>query len=161
MTTKELKFNPFTKIGNEWALVSAGTKANSNTMTVSWGGTGVLWGKDVVFIFIRESRFTKEFIDAGKTFSLAFLDEKYRQALVWCGANSGRNADKWEKAGLTPTEKSGVVYPAEASLTFLCKKMAAIPITSDTFIDPELDPKWYADGDAHTMYVGEIIEVVE
>ena len=34
-------------------------------MTVSWGGLGVLWGKNVVNIFIRDSRYTKEFLDKG------------------------------------------------------------------------------------------------
>ena len=58
----KMEFNPFTKIGKEWALVSAGDKTRCNTMTVSWGGVGVLWGKNVVFIFIRDSRYTKEFL---------------------------------------------------------------------------------------------------
>ena len=49
-----LEMNPFTKIGKEWALVSAGNKNKCNTMTVSWGGVGVLWGKNVVYIFIRD-----------------------------------------------------------------------------------------------------------
>ena len=39
-----LNMNPFTKIGKEWALISAGDKNKCNTMTVSWGGVGVLWG---------------------------------------------------------------------------------------------------------------------
>ena len=37
-----LEFNPFTKIGHEWALVTAGTKEKANSMTISWGGMGVL-----------------------------------------------------------------------------------------------------------------------
>ena len=84
-----LDINPFTKLSKEWALVTAGDKEKSNTMTVSWGGTGVLWGKNVVFIFIRESRYTKDFIDNGEFFSLSFLSEKYRDALKYCGAHSG------------------------------------------------------------------------
>ena len=68
----KMEFNPFTKIGKEWALVSAGDKTRCNTMTVSWGGVGVLWGKNVVFIFIRDSRYTKEFLDNGGLFSLSF-----------------------------------------------------------------------------------------
>ena len=82
-----LDINPFTKLSKEWALVTAGDKEKSNTMTVSWGGTGVLWGKNVVFIFIRESRYTKDFIDNGEFFSLSFLSEKYRDALKYCGAH--------------------------------------------------------------------------
>ena len=76
----KMEFNPFTKIGKEWALVSAGDKTRCNTMTVSWGGVGVLWGKNVVFIFIRDSRYTKEFLDNGDLFSLSFLNEDYREA---------------------------------------------------------------------------------
>ena len=52
-----IEFNPFTKIGKEWALVTAGNKEKANTMTVSWGGVGVLWGKNVAFIFVRDSRY--------------------------------------------------------------------------------------------------------
>lgn len=57
-----LEINPFTKFSKEWALVSAGDKTKANTMTVSWGGTGVLWGKNVVYIFIRDSRYTKDLL---------------------------------------------------------------------------------------------------
>lgn len=32
-----LDINPFTKLSKEWALVTAGDKEKSNTMTVSWG----------------------------------------------------------------------------------------------------------------------------
>ena len=31
-----LDINPFTKLSKEWALVTAGDKEKSNTMTVSW-----------------------------------------------------------------------------------------------------------------------------
>ena len=42
---ESLSFNPFTKIGKEWALLTAGTEGNYNTMTVSWGALGFIWGK--------------------------------------------------------------------------------------------------------------------
>ena len=71
-----LDINPFTKIGNEWALLTAGTKAKCNTMTVSWGGMGVIWNKNVVYVFVRDSRYTKEFMDNGEFFSLSFFDKK-------------------------------------------------------------------------------------
>lgn len=155
-----LEFNPFTKISKDWALVTAGTKAKCNTMTVSWGGMGVLWGKNVAYIFIRDSRYTKEFIDQGEFFSVAFLDESYRNALKYCGAQSGRNEDKWKAANLTPAFRHSIPYPDEANLVIICKKMAAVPISEDTFVDPEIMKKWYPDNDMHTMYVGEIIDVM-
>ena len=156
-----LNMNPFTKIGKEWALISAGDKNKCNTMTVSWGGVGVLWGKNVVYIFIRDSRYTKEFIDNGEFFSMSFFDEKYRDALSYCGKESGRNVDdKFKGAGLTPAFRHNIPSPDEANLVLLCRKMAAGPITEDTFVDPQIMPKWYSDNDMHVMYVGEIIEAV-
>lgn len=156
-----LNMNPFTKIGKEWALISAGDKNKCNTMTVSWGGVGVLWGKNVVYIFIRDSRYTKEFIDNGEFFSMSFFNEKYRDALSYCGKESGRNVDdKFKGAGLTPAFRHNIPYPDEANLVLLCRKMTAVPITEDTFVDPQIMPKWYSDNDMHVMYVGEIIEAV-
>ena len=156
-----LNMNPFTKIGKEWALISAGDKNKCNTMTIRWGGVGVLWGKNVVYIFIRDSRYTKEFIDNGEFFSMSFFDEKYRDALSYCGKESGRNVDdKFKGAGLTPAFRHNIPYPDEANLVLLCRKMAAVPITEDTFVDPQIMPKWYSDNDMHVMYVGEIIEAV-
>ena len=130
-----LDINPFTKLSKEWALVTAGDKEKSNTMTVSWGGTGVLWGKNVVFIFIRESRYTKDFIDNGEFFSLSFLSEKYRDALKYCGAHSGRGEDKWSKAGLTPATRHGIPYPVPRHGYFYVTKartqrLTAVPIAA-------------------------------
>lgn len=155
-----VEINPFTKIGKEWALVTAGTKAKANTMTVSWGGVGVIWGKNVAYIFVRDSRYTKEFIDQGDFFSVSFLNEKYRQALNYCGSHSGRDEDKFKNAELTLTFKHGIPYLDEGNLILLCQKMAAVPINEDSFKLPDIKEKWYADGDFHTMYVGEIIEVL-
>ena len=41
--SKELKFNPFTKISKDWMLITAGDKDKFNTMTASWGSLGELW----------------------------------------------------------------------------------------------------------------------
>ena len=35
---EDLTFNPFTKIGKEWMLITAGNEEKHNTMTASWGG---------------------------------------------------------------------------------------------------------------------------
>lgn len=155
-----LEMNPFTKIGKEWALITAGDKKKLNAMTVSWGGFGVLWGKKVVFIFIRDSRYTKEFLDKGDFFSMSFFSEHHRESLEFCGAHSGRDCDKFKLGKLTPAFRHAIPYPDEANLVLLCSKMAEIPIGEDTFTDKHIHRKWYEEGDYHTMYVGEIVEVV-
>lgn len=155
-----LEMNPFTKIGKEWALVTVGDKKKQNTMTISWGGVGVLWGRNVAFIFIRESRYTKEFLDKNDFFSVSFFSEDYRESLQICGSNSGRDVNKFEMAKLTPAFRHSIPYLDEANLVLLCSKMAQVPITPETFTEHQLKPKWYLDDDYHTMYVGEIVEAV-
>lgn len=45
---KEIVESPFKLIGDDWALVTAGDREKFNTMTISWGGVGIMWGKPVV-----------------------------------------------------------------------------------------------------------------
>ncbi len=107
---ESLEFNPFKTIGQDWGLVSAGTKESANTMTISWGGVGVLWGKNVAFVFIRDSRFTKEFIDKNDFFSISFLGKSFKNALSYCGSHSGRDCDKLAEAGLTWNYKHSIPF---------------------------------------------------
>ena len=154
------EIDPFTKIGSDWMLITSGNKEKANALTASWGGLGFLWGKNVAFIFIRKSRYTKEFLDNGDLFSLSFLNEDYRDALNYCGSHSGRGEeDKFAAAGLTKAFRHDIPYPDEANLVFLCRKMAAVPVSEDSFTDSTLMDKWYSDHDMHMMYVGEIVEV--
>lgn len=152
--------NPFTKIGNDWMLITAGDEEKANTMTASWGGIGVLWGKNVAYIFVRETRYTKEFIDKGETFSLTFFDGSNKSALKYMGAVSGRDEDKIKNAKMHLDYYNHVPYIDEGNLVLICRKMSATPITPDQFLDPEIKEKWYADGNLHTMYVGEITEIL-
>ncbi len=160
---EQLIMNPFTKIGNEWMAVTAGDEKKVNTMTASWGGVGVLWGKNVAFIFIRESRYTKEFIDSNDFFTLNFFDsedEECKQALKYFGAVSGRDEDKISKANMDVDYCGKVPYLRESNMVLVCKKMSAGVMEPKDFIDPEIMDKWYKDGDMHTMYIGEITQIL-
>lgn len=156
---QSLSFNPFTKISQEWALLSAGSPEKHNTMTVSWGGVGHIWGKNTVTVYVRESRYTKEFIDSGDTFTLSFYDESQKPALGYLGKVSGRDEDKVSACGLTPAYSQGALYFEEAKLVFVCRKMCHTPLGPESFDDPSIDEKNYGDKDYHTLYIGEILEV--
>ena len=159
-TADMMECSPFDKIGKEWMLVTAGNEEKVNTMTASWGGMGVMWGKNAAFIVIRQSRYTKEFIDKNEFFSISFLDETYRQALNYCGAHSGRDEDKIANAGLNSNHKMGIPFIDESNLVLLCHKLSATRITEDSFLSPDIKEKWYPDGNMHTMYIAEIMEVL-
>lgn len=153
---EDLSDNVFKLIGGDWMLITAGNKEKFNTMTASWGGLGVLWNKKVCFCFIRPNRYTYEFMENEKSFTLSFLQEKYREVLRFCGSNSGRDVDKIAATGITPVESSnGSVYFEEAKLVLECQKIYAQDLTPECFVDPELD-KNYNGEDYHKLYIGEI-----
>ena len=158
-----LEINPFTKIGNEWMLITAGNLEKANAMTASWGGVGCLWGKNTVFIFVRESRYTKEFLDKENYFSCSFFVEKYKNVLKYFGVASGRVEDKFKTARLNVNFKNDIPFIDEGNFIILCKKMAAVPIEESHFLDDKIKEEWYSRKDEnnyHTMYVGEIVEVM-
>lgn len=163
ISVSELKDNMFDAIGKEWMLVTAGTPEKFNMMTASWGGTGILWGKPVAFIFIRPERYTYEFIEKGDTLTLSFLGEAHRDIHKICGSQSGRDIDKVAASGLKPyvTENGNIAYE-QARLILECKKLYADFIDADNFVDKLLISRWYGEGNGgfHKMYILEIQNVL-
>ena len=141
-------------------LITAGNSENHNTMTASWGGLGVLFGKNVSFIFVRPQRYTKEFIDSSGGYSLCFFDESYRNALNLCGTVSGRDTDKDKECGFTVDFCEGVPYYKEAKLVLICKKIYRQSLGENSFIDKAPVKSFFANNDYHDMYIGEIVKVL-
>ena len=161
LNVREIKQNAVSLIADDWALLTAGDKDKWNTMTVSWGGIGELWGKDVTFVFVRPQRYTKEFIDNSDYFTLSFFDNEYKDALRLCGRKSGRDIDKSQATGLTPAFDGEATYLEQAKLVIVCKKIAAQPMNPDCILDKDIIDDCYIAGDFHTSYVGEIVKVLE
>lgn len=160
ITAEEFEKNVFTAIGKEWLLITAEKDGKVNTMTASWGGMGILWGKKVAFLFIRPQRYTKEFVDQNERLSLSILPEEYRKELNYFGTVSGRDEDKIAKSGLRLEREDGVPYFSESSAAMICRKLYAQELKEDCFLDASLPEKWYPTKDYHTMYVVEIEEVL-
>ena len=158
---KELKDNVFSLIGDRWMLITAGTGEDLNTMTASWGGLGILWGSPVATCYIRPQRYTKEFVDREEYFTLTFFEEEYRQALALCGSKSGRQVDKVKECGFTvKTAPCGAPYFEEASLVLVCRKRFAQEMDPAN-IPEDVKASFYPAQDYHTMYIGEIVEVLQ
>lgn len=158
----ELNGNPFQMIGKDWMLVTAKKGEDINTMTASWGGMGVMWGKDVAVAVLRPQRYTKEFIDETGRFSLSFYDESYKKDMTYVGRVSGRDeADKISKTSFTPAEIDGVPYFEEAHTVLVCKTLFSQEMKPEGFTEDSkyLDAEKYPDKDYHTMYVAEIEKV--
>lgn len=164
MDSNYFEKNPFKLIGKDWMVITAQKGNQINSMTASWGGLGVMWGKNVAYIVVRQSRYTKEFIDSADTFSLSFFnseDKQIREALSFLGTVSGRdNPKKVKEAHMkfniyADENNHETPFIDEGNLILICKKMFAQPLTKEHFISPQID-KWYNDGDYHTLYIAEI-----
>ena len=158
---KELNFNPFTMIGKDWMLITAGDETAYNTMTASWGGLGVIWEKNVSTIVIRPSRHTLGFVEKEDYYTLSFFDKRYKKALAYCGTYSGRDVDKAKETGLTPVFDAEAPYFAEASLVLICRKLYQQEIDPKGFLDPGIDAGSYPLKDYHKAFVGEIVRVLK
>lgn len=158
ITVDFMECNPFEKIGKEWMLVTAGTEKKANTMTASWGGMGVMWGKNVVYVVIRQSRYTKEFIDQEKKFSLSFLGGKSQSMLRYLGSVSGRNEDKIKAAGVELNFHQGVPFVDQGNTILICNVLSATLLKAEDFVTQEIDKEWYSDQDYHTLYIAEVTE---
>lgn len=170
ISSYELIDNPFKLIGKDWMLVTSANNGEGmvggkdyNTMTASWGGVGILWNKPVAFVFIRPQRHTFGFAEDNTRMTLTFFDEEYREALTFCGRNSGRDYDKAEVCGLTPvsdvTDSGRAVWFDEARVVMKVKKLYADLLAEEAFTDPAPLTSYPA-ADYHKMYICEIEEVL-
>ena len=156
-----MKFNTdiFSQFHEKWALLSAGSKENHNSMTISWGGLGTLWSKPVATVYVKPIRHTYQFMEKNEYFTISFYPEKYKLALNVMGSISGRNNDKDKISGLTVKEVGKAVTYEEAEITLLCKKIYFQDMVRDTMPNDVIE-QYYTKEEPHRMYVGEVIEVI-
>jgi flavin reductase (DIM6/NTAB) family NADH-FMN oxidoreductase RutF len=174
MQIRDFGGSPLDRIGHDWMLITAGNAKEDgsgdwNTMTASWGGLGILWGRDVAFMFIRPSRRTFSFANDNALFTLSFFEESYREALNFIGSNSGRDYDKAAKTGINPLvfgnsiaggKAEGAIGFKEAKEIIVCKKLYTHDFDPAKFLDPPSIEKAYNGRDYHRMYIGEILTVL-
>ncbi len=149
-------FNVFDK---KWALLTAGNKESFNTMTVSWGGMGTIWGKPVATVYVRTSRYTHEFMDREDYFTVSFFPEEYKKILGVLGSKSGRDMDKMKDSGLTAKELSRSMTFEESEVTLVCRKLFMQRLEPSNILDPD-SAKFYKGDAPHDMYIGEVVEIL-
>lgn len=143
----------------KWALLTAGDSDKFNTMTISWGGLGTIWGKPVATVYVRTSRYTHDFMDANDFFTVSFYPEEFKQILGVLGSKSGRDMDKMKGSGLTPVQTGESMSFKEAEITLICRKLFRQQLDVESI--PEDVAKAMYEGQApHDMYIGEIVEII-
>jgi flavin reductase (DIM6/NTAB) family NADH-FMN oxidoreductase RutF len=150
-----------------WLLLTAGTftpgpqpaRRTFNSMTVSWGGLGFIWGKPLAMVVVRPQRYTLEFMERSPDFTLSAFPEAHRDALSLLGAQSGRDSDKIAASGLTPIALPSVHSPAfaEADLILACRKSYWQDLDPSHFLAPYIESHYRHD--YHRIYFGEVLHL--
>lgn len=152
----DLPFNVFEEINKNWMLITAkNSDGKVNTMTASWGMMGEIWGKEAVTVYIRQSRYTKEFVDSQEYFTLSLFDG-YKKELGVLGSKSGRDGDKISEVGFTIEEVDNQPTFSQCKAVLVCKKMYQDDIAIKDMKE-DIVKAMYQDGDQHTMYIAEIV----
>ncbi len=157
---KALELRVFEAFDKDWALVTAGTAESFNTMTISWGGLGTLWGKKVATVYVKPIRYTHSFLDSNEYFTLSFFAPEHKKALGLLGSLSGRDGDKVAQSGLHARTLGPSMGFEEAKLTLLCRKIYRQDMITDT-MPPEAVATYYTEEAPHTMFIGEVLDILE
>ena len=143
-------------------LTAAGSH---NPMTIGWAQFGFVWGRPVVQVLVRKSRFTYGCMEKAEAFTVSVpAPGAMKEALAYCGSHSGRDVDKPAAAGLTlrPARAGGAEGVDGCALYFECR----IVFKQDTDLstmDPAIRSRYYGanqalgNGDPHTLYYGEVL----
>ena len=143
------------------------TKAGDkvNTMTIGWGKIGIEWNKPVFIAYVRETRYTKQMLEACGEFTVNIpYNDVDSKILAYCGKQSGRDTDKITDLGLTLVNSDVIQVPgiAQLPLTLECKviykqkqDLSSMPQSVIDRFYPVIDQDGFQD--YHIAYYGEIV----
>jgi flavin reductase (DIM6/NTAB) family NADH-FMN oxidoreductase RutF len=126
-----------------------------NTMTISWGFVGVMWGKPYFICMVRTTRYTKELIDVADSFTISIPWGTLQKELAICGSKSGRDIDKSQVVKFAPAKSVDSPIVSGCQTYIECKIRYADPMES-THMPTDVLKTQYHD-DFHTFYFGEIV----
>jgi len=139
--------------------VKAGDRLN--TMTIGWATIGYCWQKPIFMIMVRNSRHTYFLIEDATDFTVSIPALDMKNAIMYCGTQSGRDVDKFKELGMETKAAQQTDSPIIdlPGLHFECC------IVHKSAMDPQFLVEgyqhFYPEKDYHTMYFGEILECYE
>lgn len=163
---KKLRVDPFDYAGAvckalkpHGILLTTAADGMVNTMTIGWGCIGVDWSRPMFIAYVRESRYTKQMLDANPEFTVNIpLGDLDAKILGYCGTKSGRDTDKIADTGLTLVDSDVVTVPgiAQLPLTLECKVIYREEQDLNR-IPGDIIGRYYPEGDHHHVLYGQIV----
>jgi flavin reductase (DIM6/NTAB) family NADH-FMN oxidoreductase RutF len=142
-------------------LVTAGADGKPNVMTIGWATIGSIWSRPVFLVLVRPSRYSYTRLEeSAADFTVNVPPRELAEAVAHCGTVSGRDRDKFPEQRLTPVPSKQVRPPIiqECVLHYECRTIHRNDLAPDTLAQPVQDD-FYAEGDYHRIYFGEIVAV--
>lgn len=166
---KDMSANAYNLFAKKWFALAAGNETDGyNAMTIAWGQFGSLWERGshanqlpVVTVYVRPSRYTKQFLDKEELFTLSLLPDREKKVLGYLGSHTGKGTDKFKDAGISPLFLDGTTAVEGAELVLVCRKLYRAPLVEAGFIDKDLIDFNYPQRDFHDMYVGEVLHAYQ
>ena len=145
------------------AILTAGDKDSYNSMTIGWGTLGVIWRRPTFTVYVKPERYTYEFIEKSKYFTVSIIDKQYMKGFPVYGNKSGRDVNKEKESGyhIKFLEDGGITFE-EAKEVFVCKIICKTQL-KESDVDKEIiqlyedNLQTYISTKPHAQYIGEII----
>lgn len=139
-------------------LVAVDRTGRPNAMTIGWLELGTVWARPVCQVLVRPSRYTHGCIEASGAFTVNVPLGTMKDELAFCGSRSGRDVDKFAALGLQtlPGGEVGVPLLAGCAIAYACRIVARAELKPDGILDEGIRAKYYARGDLHTLFYGEV-----
>jgi flavin reductase (DIM6/NTAB) family NADH-FMN oxidoreductase RutF len=141
------------------AFLSSKGKNAVNTMTISWGFIGVIWGKPYFITAVRPTRYTKILLDEGSSFTVSVPWGCLANELNICGTESGRDIDKGKVVTFAPSKQVDAPIVADCQTYIECVIKYSDPLDHEKM--PEDVLRTMYSNDYHTIYFGEIVDAYE
>ncbi len=116
------------------------TYQKDNIITLAWT-TPISFNPPIFGVSIGPTRYTHQLIEQSKEFGVNLPTMNILDKVLYCGRNSGRKVNKFEKTGLTP-------LPAKKIKASLIKECVA------NFECKVMDIQTYGD---HSLFIGKVV----
>lgn len=142
-------------------LVANDEQGRPNAMTIGWAQIGIIWGRRIMSVMVRPSRYTYGCVEASRDFTVCVPYPGQAEQVLFCGTESGRNYDKFAECGFTAVPSDGLKSPYidECGVCYQCQVVNYADFVPEHFM-PEVCQQCYSSGDYHRIYFGQILKVM-
>lgn len=139
-------------------LCSVGRDGQPNVMTIGWMTGGVVWGKPILVVFVRPTRYTYSRLEEVGEFTVNVLPPEFHEVVQFCGNVTGREVDKFAQTGLTvaPARKVRVPIIGQGVVHYECRLVHKNDVVPEN-LSEDIVASSYPQGNFHRIYFGEVV----